>query len=70
MLVKYSVELAACWYVDGEGVARFSLRSRSGSDIDVAKIAKDLGGGGHKNAAGFSIPFQHAVKTFPFINRY
>lgn len=70
MLARYKADMAVCWFVDKEGVARFSLRSRSDSDIDVAKVAKTLGGGGHKNAAGFSLPFQHAVKTLPFINRY
>lgn len=32
----------------------FSLRSRQGSDVDVSKIVKKYGGGGHKHAAGFS----------------
>ncbi|MDR2400523.1 MAG: phosphoesterase [Deferribacteraceae bacterium] len=31
---------------------KFSLRSRA--DIDVSKLAEERGGGGHKNAAGFS----------------
>ena len=34
-----------------EGVIRCSLRSKG--DIDVAVIAKEYGGGGHKTAAGF-----------------
>ncbi len=38
----------------------FSLRSQD--DFNVAKIAKSFGGGGHKNAAGFSIP----LKEFDF----
>ncbi|MDR2105673.1 MAG: phosphoesterase [Deferribacteraceae bacterium] len=33
--------------------SRFSLRSRQ--DIDVSKLAEKNGGGGHKNAAGFSV---------------
>jgi oligoribonuclease NrnB/cAMP/cGMP phosphodiesterase (DHH superfamily) len=32
----------------------YSLRSEG--DFDVSEIAKDFGGGGHKNAAGFSTP--------------
>jgi uncharacterized protein len=32
----------------------FSLRSRAGSNVDVSAIAKQHGGGGHENAAGFS----------------
>jgi uncharacterized protein len=34
----------------------FSLRSRE-DGIDVSEIARKFGGGGHKHAAGFSIPF-------------
>lgn len=33
----------------------FSLRSRPGSDMDVGELAKNRGGGGHKNAAGYSV---------------
>jgi oligoribonuclease NrnB/cAMP/cGMP phosphodiesterase (DHH superfamily) len=33
----------------------YSLRSRQHEDVDVSAIAKKYGGGGHKNAAGFSI---------------
>jgi phosphoesterase RecJ-like protein len=45
-----------------EGVLSVSLRSRSG--FDVAKVAEEIGGGGHKAAAGVRIeglPFQDAV---------
>ena len=35
----------------GDGLRHWSLRSRS--DFDVSLIAKKLGGGGHKQAAGF-----------------
>lgn len=44
---------AACyWHKDGAMV--FSLRS-SDEGEDVSEIAKRFGGGGHKNAAGFTI---------------
>jgi len=33
----------------------YSLRSRSGSDVDISEIAKKHGGGGHKHAAGFNV---------------
>lgn len=36
----------------------FSLRSRSPDGADVSAIAKQFGGGGHKHAAGFSIPIK------------
>jgi oligoribonuclease NrnB/cAMP/cGMP phosphodiesterase (DHH superfamily) len=42
--------LCACITSDGQ----WSLRSdRNGSNVDVGAIAKALGGGGHRNAAGF-----------------
>lgn len=42
------------WYYDGAtGRANCSLRSNG--DYDVSAIAKAFGGGGHKNAAGFTI---------------
>jgi len=47
---------AAVYSIDGECI-KFSLRSVSKDQgIDVSEIAKLFGGGGHKNAAGFSVP--------------
>jgi hypothetical protein len=43
---------AAVWYDDRNGVRRWSLRSDE-DGLDVSKIAKAYGGGGHKHAAGF-----------------
>ncbi|HSF43736.1 MAG TPA: bifunctional oligoribonuclease/PAP phosphatase NrnA [Thermoanaerobaculia bacterium] len=37
-----------------DGTHKVSLRSRG--EVDVEKIARHHGGGGHKNAAGFSLP--------------
>ena len=34
---------------------KVSLRSSVGKNINVAAIASDFGGGGHKNAAGFTL---------------
>lgn len=45
---------AAAWEVR-DGLARYSLRSR-GEGLDVSTIARQFGGGGHRNAAGFSSP--------------
>ncbi len=41
----------ACYFIRGDGVKQWSLRSVG--DFDVSEVAKALGGGGHKNAAGF-----------------
>jgi oligoribonuclease NrnB/cAMP/cGMP phosphodiesterase (DHH superfamily) len=38
---------------------KFSLRSKTGTTIDVSIIAKHYGGGGHKHAAGFAVPRDH-----------
>jgi phosphoesterase RecJ-like protein len=35
------------------GEVRVSLRSKY--DVDVRKVANGFGGGGHKNAAGFTV---------------
>ena len=45
-----------------DGKFRCSLRSKG--NVDVAKIASDLGGGGHKNAAGVTLdgPLEQAKK--------
>lgn len=44
---------AACYWDTPEGRV-FSLRSSEGG-VDVSEIAKRYGGGGHKNAAGFTL---------------
>ncbi|NDV53855.1 phosphohydrolase [Salipiger sp. PrR003] len=44
--------LFAATYFDGPKGRTFSLRSRGGG-LDVAEIAAQYGGGGHRNAAGF-----------------
>ena len=40
----------------GEMVYNFSVRSKSDTEIDVSALARSFGGGGHKHAAGFSVP--------------
>lgn len=42
---------AASWFIRKDGKIQYSLRSRG--EFDVSKVAKQQGGGGHKNAAGF-----------------
>ena len=50
---KSSNPFGCCYWIDGEYV-QFSLRSID-SKVDVSKIAKYYGGGGHRNAAGFKV---------------
>lgn len=45
---------AATWWLRKDGYEVWSLRSRNGTDVDVAAIAQTFGGGGHKHAAGFT----------------
>lgn len=42
----------AAWFYRQDGRKQWSLRSRDGG-IDVSEVAKQFGGGGHRNAAGF-----------------
>ena len=42
----------ASYFEDAEGTRRWSLRSRG--TFDVSEVARRLGGGGHRAAAGFS----------------
>jgi hypothetical protein len=50
---------AACYWDTPKGRV-FSLRS--GNDgIDVSEVAKQYGGGGHRNASGFAVSFAQAA---------
>ncbi len=46
---------ASTYFVNDKAQFCFSLRSIG--DFDVSEIAKQYGGGGHKNAAGFTVDF-------------
>lgn len=56
LLCKKSGTFGATYHSNGKGY-KFSIRSEG--DFDVAAIAKAFGGGGHRNAAGFSL--EHPV---------
>lgn len=45
-------QFGACYFEVERNRFQYSLRSRG--DFDVSEIARKFGGGGHKNAAGFS----------------
>jgi hypothetical protein len=49
---------AACYWDTPRGRV-FSLRS-SDEGVDVSEVAKQYGGGGHRNAAGFTVSFAEA----------
>lgn len=46
---------AASYFDTGDGKRQFSLRSED-HRVSVAEVAKGYGGGGHRNASGFSLP--------------
>lgn len=52
---------AACYWNTAEGRV-FSLRSAN-DGLDVSEIATLFGGGGHKNAAGFSVDIERDVSA-------
>ena len=52
MVNTFSAPFSVTWKVNG-GKKLYSLRSTNDS-LDVSEVAKKFGGGGHRNAAGFS----------------
>jgi len=52
---------SACYWDTACG-RTFSLRSREGG-LDVALVAQQYGGGGHRGAAGFRVPFDHPLAS-------
>jgi len=52
-LALISGTFGATWQQEPGGEVKWSLRSNG--DYDVSAIAKSFGGGGHKNAAGFTL---------------
>lgn len=60
-LLAQGEPFAATFYLDGKS-AIFSLRSTE-QGIDVSEIAKQYGGGGHKHAAGFKVPYSFVLEN-------
>ncbi len=50
---KEGASFGATYHIESRGVARVSLRGNG--SVNVAEIAERFGGGGHANAAGFTI---------------
>lgn len=50
---------AGCYWDTPQGRV-FSLRSTD-NGLDVSEIAKQYGGGGHKHASGFRVPYTHEL---------
>ncbi len=56
-----SAQAFAATYYDKHNFRCFSLRSHSSGGADVSQIATQYGGGGHKNAAGFTVKLDHPL---------
>lgn len=55
---EITVNFSLSYFLTSDGKWVFSFRSTDDmGDIDVSAIAKKLGGGGHKNAAGATLDF-------------
>lgn len=54
ILAKKAAPFGVVWF-EAQGVLHVSLRTNG--KIDVSKVAAQFGGGGHKNAAAFIMPF-------------
>jgi len=66
MLADYP-EYPFSWYsfVRRDGKRQYGLRSRSTENFDVSVIAKEYGGGGHRNAAGFELEVGSTMQAAP-----
>jgi len=65
-LIRDSCCVALVWRVDEkvESLIHVSLRSDGKLGPDVSEIAKEFGGGGHKNAAGFRLKNKSVESIF------
>lgn len=63
LLAAESGTFGATWFKDASGNIKWSLRSIG--DFNVADIAVKFGGGGHKNAAGFTIDGDYGISISP-----
>lgn len=55
ILAVESGTFGATFYQNSDGDFNVSLRSIPSSPVDVSALAKAFGGGGHRNAAGFTV---------------
>jgi hypothetical protein len=62
-LMAQGEPFAACYWDTPEGRV-YSLRSTD-DGVDVSEVAKKYGGGGHRNASGFRVPWDHPLASRP-----
>lgn len=61
LLAQQSKSFGCTYFSDAAGRVKWSIRSIG--DYDVSKIAQQFGGGGHKNAAGFTTTLNESTPT-------
>jgi uncharacterized protein len=61
MATEHESKIGVCYWDTPDGRV-FSLRSTDDGP-DVSEIAKQYGGGGHKHASGFRVPYGHELTT-------
>ena len=66
-LTAREIQAVAFFKVGSDGVVRVSMRSKY--DVDVRLVANAFGGGGHKNAAGFTATGPLADVRQPILDR-
>jgi oligoribonuclease NrnB/cAMP/cGMP phosphodiesterase (DHH superfamily) len=66
-LATKSGTFGLCWHQRADSKIECSLRSNG--DFDVSMIAKKFGGGGHKNAAGFTLGNMSQLQKWFWPNR-
>jgi len=66
-LTAQAIQAVVFFKVATDGEVRVSLRSKY--DVNVRAVAASYGGGGHKNAAGFTAPGRLADVRGPIIER-
>lgn len=70
---KHGSDFSVCWWVSPDlnrwgTKVTFSMRSPKEGGRDVSELAKLFGGGGHKNAAGFTISWLDFKNKFRFFD--
>ena len=66
-LTAREIQAVVFFKAGSDGVLRVSMRSKY--DVDVRSVASEYGGGGHKNAAGFTAPGPEAHVRDQIIRR-
>lgn len=55
------------WQPHKKRVKYYCRSRKTDDDVDLSKLVKKFGGGGHENAAGFTVPSEKGLE-YPFDN--